>query len=142
LIEDFAAHRAEFDVLANLATQDRHLWRVSRDWYRLAGGENRQKPSLELSEERWKAYRRAFAVLDLRTGVTVVDDGLLLHRHSEGFLDTGSSKGFAFMMRIPDPVLVLPSLDIDPYKTEPSDYYAIRYRHLEGPWYLYVDRYR
>lgn len=89
------------------------------------------------SPERIRKFRQLFQECDLKEGVRRVDDDFIaiplsFRMHSE---HSGSTKGYAFLFD--DPVERKPVFStLDWFY---PDQKRVNYRHIEGPWYLYLE---
>ena len=129
LLENFRAHKAEFNTLLEMFRADKGLIYFSRG-YTLP--ENAQ--SVGVSPERLEQYRRLFSALDL--------DGMAAADRQTGSRDevwfftsiVGSRpstfKHYAYVSRPTKGVIQ--DLDKEGSKANP-------YRHVEGSWYLALD---
>ena len=131
LIENFRAHKAEFDQLLRTFLADRGLTRVAEDFTR-----PEDAASVGVSAEGLKAYRRLFDRLGLKGGVEGPEpkDLVLFYASTQELGVSGSSKGYAYCKERP------PRLadDLDAYRPPDKGSFTV-FRHLEGNWYLYFD---
>ncbi len=130
LIENWTRNRKAFDELLRLFEGDQRLGRVAPDFIRPAKLED-----AGVSRERIKDYQQRCRALRLEAGIEGYDEKstIWFHASTRGLSVTGSSKGYAYVTRVPD--LVVPSLD--DYRSADGRSYTA-YRHLEGDWYLYI----
>jgi len=98
LIENFRAHRGEFEELRQLFMADRNLTRVAFDFTR---PENAQ--SAGVSRDRLNEYRNLFNKLGLKNGIEGYGekDTIFFHSSSIGLAVTGSGKGYVFVKIFP-----------------------------------------
>ena len=131
LIENFRAHKAEFDQLLRTFLADRGLTRVAEDFTRPDNA-----GVVGVSAESLKAYRRLFDRLGLKGGVEGPEpkEIVLFYASTQGLGVSGSSKGYAYCKERP------PRLadDLDAYRPTDKESFTV-FRHLEGNWYLYYN---
>lgn len=141
LIENFNAHRGEFEELLQMFQADRSLGRVGSDFTRSASffekctgpnAWNGNEP--EVSEDRLKDYRTRFAKLGLAAGIEGYcdKDWVLFYASTQGLSITGSDKGYVHLASPPKKVVE----DLDTYWSDDKKSFTA-YRHIEGNWYLY-----
>jgi hypothetical protein len=131
LLSQFQSHQAEFNKLLQMFLIDKRLGRVA---YNFTRPEN--PGEIGITQERLKEYRDLFDELDLSAGIEGYDEKDLVwfHASTQGLSVTGSSKGFAYLLK--PPKLIVDSLD--GYRSKDGRSFTA-FRHIEGNWYLYYD---
>ena len=140
---NFAQHRAAFERLVVLAESDRRFRRVSDDWVSVNDMSDEDAKRL-MPAERWSEFRRLLREADVPVGMSQCDGRghcqgpILFLSSSEGILDAGSVKGYAFS-RMPLEPLV-DSLD-DPRQLHfsPDGDSEERFVRLDEHWYLVLQ---
>jgi hypothetical protein len=131
MTSEFQSHKAQFQQLLEMFQTDKDLGRVAYDFTRPAEPEK-----LGITQERLKQYRALFTELKLSAGIEGYPpkDSVMFIRSTQGLSVSGSSKGFAFLLKQPE-LLVN---DLDEYKAKQQRSFTA-FRHIEGNWYLYYD---
>jgi len=140
---NFAQHRAAFERLVVLAESDRRFRRVADDWVSVNDMTNEDAKRL-MPAERWNEFRRLFREADVPEGMSQCDGlgrcqrPLLFLSSSEGMLDAGSLKGYAFSREPLEPLVE--SLD-DPRQLHfsPDGDSEERFVRLDEHWYLILQ---
>lgn len=143
LIERLNAHRVEFDELIQMFKEDSSLGRVGENFERTASffekceGEGAWNgKAIEVDKARLDDYRERFAKLKLRAGIEgyCEKDYISLYASTRGLSVTGSTKGYAYLVKPPKLLVV----DLDSYwSTDGRSFTA--FRHIDGNWYLFLD---
>jgi hypothetical protein len=133
LAEAFASHRAAFDRLLAMSTEDRGYRRIS-------GGELAPRG---MAQERYRTYLAVFQELRIENGLTPD-----LNPNSPGVYilagsmvpigGKGRAVGYFYSMRTP--ATLVSSLGISALPFETGSGQKTVYRRLEGGWYLFYDR--
>lgn len=127
LIENFKTHRAEFEKLVAMISEDKNLKRVDSDW----------TDPKDFSPERTAEYRKLFRVAGIPRGFYAgYEDNQVQIRFLaslQGFMTHGSSKGYIYGDECSDGK-TLESLDEMSSAERP---YGSGCRHIESKWYLY-----
>ena len=131
LIENFKAHRKEFDKLLQMFQEDKALGRVAPDFTRPKNAQ-----TIGVTGQRLDAYRDLFDNLEIKSGIEGYDDKTTVwfHSSSSGLSVSGSSKGYAFLRNPPAST----TDNLDNYRS-PDGKSFIAFRHIEDNWYLYSD---
>ncbi len=131
LIDNFRAHRAEFDRLLGMVHADEKLLRVDVDW---TSPENPQEAGV--SPERVEEYRRMFRKLGVRRGFNAFGgrDYVEFMTSAKGLSIGGSAKGYAYSTRRPELIVD----DLDRHRARQTSSFTA-YRHIEGDWYLFFN---
>ena len=133
---NFHKHEADFQRLVSMSNEDRSVVRIAYDFNFLANDHSwpRTGPERGLSNERWDAYRSLFNELDLKCGLTRLEDSdiIVLCASATGMVTSGSDKGYAYSEDELTPTVQ--SLDAIP---ETLKYQRIVYKSIEPHWYLY-----
>jgi len=129
VIRRFNKNKAPYEQLSVMASQDKHLWRIARTWYRTASGANLNEAKNDLlSNDRWKEYRILFGKLGLKDGIDIQDGNVYFPVSSMGIVGSGSSKGIAFI-----------SLKDKAQSSSINSPHGVTYKHIDGNWYLFED---
>jgi len=127
LIENLKTHRAEFEKLVVMISEDKNLKRVDSDW----------TDPKDFSPERTAEYRKLFRVAGIPRGFYAGHENSQVQirflASSQGFVTHGSSKGYIYGDECSDGKM-LESLDQISSAERP---YGSGCRHIEGKWYLY-----
>jgi hypothetical protein len=133
LITNFHMHRAEFEQLREMSTEDATMTRVDDNWTNPA----------TLNSDRVAEYRRLFKVIGTPRGI-IADlnrDRIEFISTSHGWFSSGSFKGYLYLKERPNlkerPIKLVDNLDSYGWHTE-MDTFVIR--HIEGNWYLFFQR--
>ena len=127
LIENFEAHRAEFEKVVAMILEDKNLTRVDEDWFDPA----------EFDQQRVAQYRKLFQVIGTRRGFSapVGRDQIEFIASAQGWVAHGSSKGYLYAEKCPAYIgQTVESLDGMSLGPRPS---GSGCRHIDGKWYLY-----
>jgi len=126
LITNFHAHRAEFEQLREMSTEDATMTRVDDNW---------TNPS-SLNPTRVAEYRRLFKVIGTPRGIIAHPnrDRIEFISTSHGWVVSGSSKGYLYLKE--RPIKLVDNLDGYGWHSE-MDTFVIR--HIEGNWYLFFE---
>lgn len=144
LISYFHKHRADFDKIEMMATDDLDVSAVSHDFVMLSGphsGRWQDDDDARFSTARWDQYRQLFndlsgvsiysvsksgGVVEICCGSIAVDDD------TDRYERVVSSKSFVFSQNV-----LLPEVEsLDSFGFETS---ATYYRRIDGNWYLKYD---
>ena len=130
-MKNFQSHESQFNQLLQMFLSDRGLGRVAYDFTRPAN-----PAEIGISRERVEDYRRRFDELGLSAGIEGYDekDAVWFHASTQGLSVSGSSKGFAYLLK--PPKLQVESLD--GYQSKDGRSFTA-FRHIAGNWYLYYD---
>ena len=131
MLKGFQSHKAQFNQLLQMFLEDKKLGRVAYDFTRPAN------PSeIGISNQRIQEYRKLFDELNLTAGIEGYEEKDLVWFHSstQGLSISGSSKGFAYVLK-PPPLIVD---TLDGYRSKDGKSFTA-FRHIEGNWYLYYD---
>ena len=137
---EFVRNRAAFDALADMAEEDAAYSRISYDFVHPKSDLPEDQHPGDPPGQRWAAYRKSFKELDLESGVTNYENGVVvLQRSSKGMVTAGSSISF---MRAPDlPAEVdLLAPDDDLACTVSDEGWCSAARNLDDDWYLLIER--
>ncbi len=132
LIANFNAHRAEFERVREMSTEDTTMTRVDENW---------TNPST-LDSARVAEYRRLFTIIGTGRGITVrhEPDRMEFMSTSHGWVASSSSKGYLYFKGNPNlkggPLKLVDNLDGYGWHSQ----YTFVIRHIEGDWYLYFER--
>ena len=146
LIQNFQAHKSEFNQLVQMFLEDESLGRVSIDFTRTSnffekceGPNSWNGKEIEVSQERLADYRKLFNALKLSAGIEgyCEKDRILFYASTKGLSVTGSTKGYAYLKNAPKNSETLVD-NLDNYWS-PDKKSFTAYRHVEGNWYLYFD---
>ena len=131
LIDNWRAHKSEFQQLLQMFIADKGLGRVAPDFTRPENPIN-----VGVTQERLKAYRNLFNTLGLSAGVEGYDEKetIWFHASTQGLAVSGSSKGYAYLSK--KPVLLVENLE-KYWSTDGKSFTA--FKLIEGNWYLYFD---
>ncbi len=129
LITNFREHRVEFEQLKAMVIRDDLMTRVDDNW---------TNPT-NLASDQVTEYRRLFKVVGTPRGISspVGRERIQFIASSQGWVASGSSKGYLYLRNAPRSKDLLNNLD---------DYNAMReldkpfLRHIEGNWYLFFQR--
>ncbi len=133
LIATFIEHRAEFERLREMSTEDATMSRVDEDWTNPA----------TMDTARVEEYRRLFKIIGTPRGITVrpEPDRVELMSTGHGWVASSSSKGYLYFKKKPNlkrgSVKLVDNLDGYGWHSQ-MDTFVIR--HIEGDWYLYFER--
>jgi hypothetical protein len=127
LIDNFHAHRAEFDLLLEMCLEDEGLVRVAYGWT-----QPEDPSSIGITQERLKEYRALFKEVGLESGVSGGHKDIWFHASSSGLSVSGSSKGYIYSSAPPGWVVE----DLDEYTSKYKADIPV-FQHIEGNWYLY-----
>jgi len=136
LIQNFTKHRADFEEIVKMASHDKGLTRVDRDWT------NPRDPSkIGISQVRIDRYRALFRDAQIPRGFSAgsepggkqIDVSFMFWGF--GFAASDEyGKGYAYLTTPPKALRT--TLDgFEPRFRQPYDIY----RHVEGNWYLYFE---
>jgi hypothetical protein len=131
LLDNFQAHKAEFDQLLQMFLSDKGLGRVAYDFTRPGDPQ-----TVGVTTDRLKEYRRRFDKLELSAGIEGYDgkDIVWLHSSTQGLAVSGSGKGYAYLRKPPE----MQVQDLDKYWSKDGRSFTA-FRHIEGNWYLYFN---
>ena len=138
LIENFRMHREEFEQLRTMFLADRKLGRIAPTFTRSAsffsGAPEPEGP--QGTENRLMHYRELFRQTGLNAGIEGYDDKqqILFHASTRGLSISGSTKGYAYQISQPEPLVN----DLDVYWSSDGRSFTA-YRHLDDHWYLYFQ---
>lgn len=134
LIAHFGRHRPAFDRIARMAEEDRNLYRLDEDSF--AGGEG--PDGVPVTPARWNEYRRLFGEADVPDGFRKpagAGEMLLLFSSLQGFVTSGTAKGYAFSRH--DLTPLVENLD-DPERRSHAQGTRAFVRLADG-WYLFFE---
>ncbi len=129
LIENFKAHRAEFEKLVAMVLEDKSLTRVD---------ENSTRPE-NFATSRVAEYRQLFKIVGTPRSVSarLNRESIEFIASSQGWAVHGSSKGYLYSEKKPEYYgKPIDSLDEMSLAKRP---FGSGYRHIEGNWYLYFE---
>ena len=129
LIENFKTHRAEFEKLVAMISEDKNLKRVDSDW----------TDPKDFSPERTAEYRKLFRAAGIPRGFYAWHENnevqIRFLASSQGFVTHGSSKGYVYDDECSDGE-ILESLDEISLAERP---FGSGCRLIEDKWYLYFE---
>lgn len=139
LIDKFNVKRTDFEMLVEMANQDRRVVRIASDFIWLDDNLNWPRPESDLgmSKERWDQYRSLFVKLGLRGGIsrrTDLPKAIFLIAATEGISLGGSAKGYVFSSEPLSPLVD----SLDDVSAPMKDRVPI-YRKVADNWYLYYE---
>lgn len=139
LIDKFKARRTDFEMLVEMANQDRRLVRIASDFTWLDDNLNWPRPESDLgfSKDRWDQYRSLFVRLGLRGGLsrrTDLPQAIFLIAATKGISLGGSAKGYVYSTEPLSPVLN----SLDDVSAPMRDRVPV-YKKLDDNWYLYYE---
>jgi hypothetical protein len=139
LIRSFHAQRPAFERLRTMFAEDDQLGRVAPDFTRSASFFSGASlpPGPPVTEARLASYRGLFRQLRLRAGIEGYDakQEIWFIASTRGFVMSGTAKGYVYTAKRPPTVVA--DLDVRPGEIVSS----IRYRRIDGNWYLYFEHY-
>jgi len=132
-MENFTAHKAEFQKLVAMIQADRGLRRIDDDWTDPA-----DPSTIGVTPERIVDYRKRLDVCGIPRGFYSFQGGsnITFIATASGLSIGGSGKGYALLSTPPLPSDLVPSTDV--YGTNRPGAYRI-YRHIEGNWHITYD---
>jgi hypothetical protein len=139
----FFAHRADFERLVTMATEDSHLTRIAPDFTWLDDDVGWPRKNVGISEQRWTVYRQIFRRVGASNGIfkstepTRISFPIL----SIGLVPTGFEKGIVHSEAPLSPALE--SLDDRPLHqrgTGPDGTHFIEYKQITEHWYIYYEQ--
>ena len=139
----FLAHRADFEKLAAMANEDKHLSRIAPDFTWLDDDVSWPRKDVGISEQRWNDYRQLFQKVGTTDGIIRNEDspGIFIPIFSQGLVPSGCEKGLVYSQTPLTPILN--SLDKRiPHKLGdgPDRSHVLAYKHIEGPWYIFYQQ--
>jgi len=136
----FFAHRAEFERLVAMATEDVHLTRIAPTFTWLDDNVSWPRKNVGISEQRWNEYKRLFRRAGVRDGVLKGTDParILFPIVSEGLVPSGYTKGVVYSAEPLNPVLK--SLDERPPDKLWNGSHVLVYKPIEDHWYIYFEQ--
>lgn len=132
LIAHFHTHRAEFERVREMSSEDPTMTRVDDNWT--------DPPTLDSA--RVAEYRRLFKIIGTPRGITVrrEPDWIEFMSTSHGWVASSSSKGYLYFNGGPNldrtPLKLVDNLDGYGWHSQ----HTFVVRHIEGNWYLYFER--
>ena len=126
--------------------EDKSLGRVAFDFTRTSNFfEKCEEPNgwngkeIEASSERLAEYRKLFDKVSLSAGIEgyCKKDRILFYASTKGLSVTGSTKGYAYLQKVPEGLEKLVD-NLDTYWS-PNGKSFTAFRHIEENWYLYFD---
>jgi hypothetical protein len=141
LRETFAAHRAEFENLVQMAAVDKTVTRIGSDFTWIAGNSKWPRDNLGFSPQRWEQYKAEFRILGVQEGILRTDDEpgqLAIVAKARGLCAGGNSEGYVYS-DIPPPLTSL-HLDEALFKeagAKSAQHYAVVFQRLDEKWYLF-----
>ncbi len=131
MIQNFTAHKQDFQELVTMVQSDRGLRRVDDTWT-----DPSVPATISVTPQRIADYRRRFAVCGVRRGFYSFQSGSNIEfiATAFGLCTGGSGKGYAYLTT-PPPETV-PSTDTS--RTVRRGAFRV-YRHIEGNWYITYD---
>ena len=140
LLDNFAAHEAEFVRLVNMCGEDPHMTRITYNFLQTETNGNWPRPEAEwgISPDRWQLYNDLFTELGLSNGmIQYYPATVWLVASGQGMAVGGSGKGYAYLTDPPKTTQT--SLDNYVFKDPVTDHFA--YRPIKDNWYLFVAKY-
>jgi hypothetical protein len=137
LAAELRDQRGRFDALRDLALGDTMLSTVESSAYYARSGRRDTVASLALPAARWQRYRMLLGALH-RDAVQIDSSGVRIPWSARGMVGSGSTKGFAYLVRPPHPSHVCASLD-DPPPPALAKAHDECYRPVDLGWYLYLS---
>ena len=128
LIQNFHNHRAEFEQLRYMLERDEDIFRIDDDWT--------DPPNV--SNDRVDAYRHLFAVVGTPRGFYNRRNPLRIEliASARGWVTSGSMKGYAYLVEIPETL----ESSLDKFHDGSGTVSRGSHRHIEGNWYLFFER--
>lgn len=139
LEENFYAHEADLNLLAQMAIEDDGMTLITptSTWHKDSTFGPESKAEYGFSDERYEQYKQLFSRLGKNNGISNHQPNqMLVAISSNGTVTRISSKGYAYLPE--KPAELRESLD----KVVFEDYrksHNIAYKHLKGNWYLYYS---
>ena len=145
MIENFNAHREDFETLVQMLKEDRALGRVANDFTRTSNffGDCKEETmecstakEIGVTEARLSEYRRLFNKLDLEKGIEGYGkkETIAFLASTKGLSVTGSTKGYWHTTVAPKTIVD----DLDTYWSADGKSFLAT-RHIDGNWYLFFD---
>lgn len=131
LVDIFERNKSDFQRLAIMAEQDRHLARIEST-YTLPVRSSSALGATGLSQQRWDEYRQLFSKLGIKYGVDRREDFpsvVFLWADCDGSAISRDCKGYAYSERA-----------LSPIKDNLNDLApGVFFRSLSKNWYLFRD---
>ncbi|MFZ2955684.1 MAG: hypothetical protein WA705_02155 [Candidatus Ozemobacteraceae bacterium] len=134
LIENFEMYKSEFEQLRRMISEDKDLERVDDTWV-----SPKNLEAIRISEERVAKYRNIFRKIGIPRGIAAYDlsrRSILFISSTQGLSVSGSAKGYAWLAEKPSNL----HEDLDSQFSRMGRHEDAAYRHIEGNWYLYVEK--
>ena len=131
LVENFQAHKADFNELLQMFLTDDGLVRVDLD-----RTDPKETEALGITEARLVNYRTLFRKLGLTRGISGYGGKkrILFLSSTKGLGISGSGKGYAYSITPLEPI----AENLESYESKDGKSFTV-YKHIEGNWYLFFD---
>jgi hypothetical protein len=128
MLAQFREHRAELETIVGMLLADPQVERLAPDFTR--------PDPLPITAERLADYRKRLAAAGIRHGISRHGDGVEFIVSTQGLAVSGSAKSFFHDEAAADDAEVTDG-DLDTVAGGSS---ALFQRHIEGNWWLQLDR--
>lgn len=141
LIRNFNEHKKDLELILQMSSEDKGMYRVAFDWLGADPGVARPEAPKGITEERWNEYTILFRKVGLSEGIQRYGENVEFITGSYGMVGRGEDNGYLYMPKVDPSYVTLKSLDWNTvHDLRDSD---IKYkdttfiRPLNGNWYLY-----
>jgi hypothetical protein len=135
----FQEHRADLEQIVKMMEQDVHMQRIAEDFTRNDDWDQHPGHAREISDQRWNQYREIFRRAGVPKGTERQSDDIEIIAWTAGLAIAGTSLSYLHCGNpsVGNGNFYPPCLERDEAGTIKENDDVIRYKRIQGDWYIY-----